>query len=1156
MPLTLALDAHGLTYPMVIDPSWTEYGGERRLATARCNHTATLLANGKVLVVGGVRGSEYLSSTEIYDPATNAWTAGGNLTAARDCHTATLLANGKVLVAGGYYSNSSDYFSSTVSSTEVYDPTTNTWTTGGLLITARAVHTATLLANGKVLVVGGYGNSGPVSSTEIYDPTTNTWTAGGTLTTARKEHTATLLANGKVLVAGGCGSSINYLSGTEVYDPATNAWTAGGTLTTARGRHTATLLANGKILVVGGFVFCEYLSSTEVYDPATNAWTANGTLTTARGWHTATLFANGKVLVAGGFGNSGSLSGAQVYDPVTNAWTACGALTTARASHTQTLFANGKVLVVGGYGNDGTLSSAEFFDPTTNAWTTGGTMTTARSSHTATLLANGKVLVAGGSITVYGGSLSSTEMYDPVTNAWTTGGTMTTARSSHTATLLANGKVLVAGGYGDSGPLSSTEVYDPGTNAWTAGGDLTTARINHTATLLAHGKVLVAGGWGNGNYLSNTELYDPTLNNWTAGENLATARSHHTATLLANGKVLVAGGAVDSGLISSIEVYDPATNAWTVGGNMTTTRVDHTATLLTNGKILVAGGYLSNSDFLSSTELYDPETNAWTAGGTLSAARMYHTATLLANGKVLVAGGLGYSYVLSSIEVYDPGTNAWTAGGTLSTARKYHTATLLANGKVLVAAGLLNSGEYSETHEIGTFQETQTITFTTIGNQTFGVAPLTLSATASSGQPVSFSYVSGPATVVGSTLTITGAGTVVVAANQDGNADYLAAPQITQSITVSKRAQTITFPTIGNQTFGVAPLTLSATASSGQPVSFSHVSGPATVVGSTLTITGAGTVVVAADQGGNADFLAAPQVTQSITVDKQAQTITFTAISNQTFGVAPLTLSATASSGLPVSYSHVSGPATVVGSTLTITGAGTVVVAADQGGNADYLAATQVTQSITVGKQTQTITFTAIGNQTFGVAPLTLSATSSSGQPVSFSYVSGPATVVGSTLTITGADTVVVAADQGGNADYLAAPQVTQAITVGKRAQSILFTDIGVVPAGTRSVILSGTATSGLALSFSVLSGPATVAGNVLTVTGSGTVVVAADQVGDANHQPAAQVTQTVTVSTDSGGAVIAASSKGKSGLCGLGGGLGILVGLALAGVRIARFRR
>jgi hypothetical protein len=265
----------------------------------------------------------------------------------------------------------------------------------------------------------------------------------------------------------------------------------------------------------------------------------------------------------------------------------------------------------------------------------------------------------------------------------------------------------------------------------------------------------------------------------------------------------------------------------------------------------------------------------------------------------------------------------------------------------------------------------------------------------------------------------------VVASNAEG---LTSTSQIT--VTVTKASQTITFPTISTQTYGAAPLTLSATASSGLPVTFSVVSGPASVDGSTLTITGAGNVVIAANQAGNANYTAAQQVTQTITVTKASQTITFPTISTQTYGAAPLTLSATASSGLPVTFSVVSGPASVDGSTLTITEAGNVVIAANQAGNANYAAAQQVMQTITIAKASQTITFPTISTQTYGAAPLTLSATASSGLPVTFSVVNGPASVDGSTLTITGAGNVVIAADQAGNANYTPAPQVTQTVTV------------------------------------------------------------------------------------------------------------------------------
>ena len=155
------------------------FGDTGSLNTARYGHTATLLPNGKMLVAGGGGSSGFLSSAELYDPASGTWTATGSLNSARYLHTATLLPNGKVLVAGGYYGVAS-------TGAELYDPASGTWTATGSLNAARADHTATLLPNGKVLVAGGFGiTSGVLTSVELYDPASGTWSATGNLNTAR-----------------------------------------------------------------------------------------------------------------------------------------------------------------------------------------------------------------------------------------------------------------------------------------------------------------------------------------------------------------------------------------------------------------------------------------------------------------------------------------------------------------------------------------------------------------------------------------------------------------------------------------------------------------------------------------------------------------------------------------------------------------------------------------------------------------------------------------------------------------------------------------------------------------------------------------------------------------------------------------------------------
>jgi hypothetical protein len=228
------------------------------MSAGRGFHTATLLGNGKVLVAGGISGGGILSSADLYDPTTNTWSFAAPMSAARWEHTATLLGNGKVLVAGG--DNDITY----LASAELYDPATDTWSPAAPMSTARVSPTATLLGNGQVLVAGG---SGHLSSAELYDPASNSWSTAGSMSAARWEHTATLLGNGKVLVAGG--DNVTYLASAELYDPGSNSWSPAGTMSAARAYHTATLLGNGEVLVAGGAndTYPYALSSAELYVP-------------------------------------------------------------------------------------------------------------------------------------------------------------------------------------------------------------------------------------------------------------------------------------------------------------------------------------------------------------------------------------------------------------------------------------------------------------------------------------------------------------------------------------------------------------------------------------------------------------------------------------------------------------------------------------------------------------------------------------------------------------------------------------------------------------------------------------------------------------------------------------------------------------------------
>jgi hypothetical protein len=209
-----------------------------------------------------------------------------------------------------------------------------------------------------------------------------------------------------------------------------------------------------------------------------------------------------------------------------------------------------------------------------------------------------------------------------------------------------------------------------------------------------------------------------------------------------------------------------------------------------------------------------------------------------------------------------------------------------------------------------------------------------------------------------------------------------------------------------------------------------------------------------------------------------------------------------------------SGPATLNGNSVTITGVGPVTLAADQPGDGTYAAATEVTTSFLVSPANQTITpFTKIPTQVDGEAPFDITLpTASSGLTTNVFVHSGPATINGTTVTITGPGTVVLAAVQPGDADYNPSAVVTTSFLV-KAMQTLNFPAIGTQTFGEAPFVISPpTSSAGLPVRVTVLSGPARIYGNKVTLTGTGTVVLAANQAGTATVAPAAEVTTSFQV--------------------------------------------
>lgn len=346
------------------------------MGTERATHTATLLQNGKVLITGGFNNTAVLATAELFDPATGTFTPTGAMTTARFSHTATLLADGKVLITGG---------SDNLVALSFHDsqPTTS--------------H-----AKGHAHAADGSISSYDLATAELYDPSTGTFTATGSMSEVRTEHTATLLANGKVLVAGGTADNV-----AELYDPATGTFSTTGDLVVGgRWACTATLLQDGTVLIAGGRddenVFSAFpLNDAELFNPTAGNFTATGSMTQFRYDHTATLLNNGEVLLAGGF-NGYPVQDAELFDPTTGSFSQTGSMSTPRADHTATLLNDGTVLVAGSfsYNAPGSFSSAEVFDSTTTQFTPTGPMQTGRFLHTATRLNSGTVLVTGGQSTI------------------------------------------------------------------------------------------------------------------------------------------------------------------------------------------------------------------------------------------------------------------------------------------------------------------------------------------------------------------------------------------------------------------------------------------------------------------------------------------------------------------------------------------------------------------------------------------------------------------------------------------------------------------------------------------------------------------------------------------------------------------------------------
>jgi len=335
-----------------------------------------------------------------------------------------------------------------------------------------------------------------------------------------------------------------------------------------------------------------------------------------------------------------------------------------------------------------------------------------------------------------------------------------------------------------------------------------------------------------------------------------------------------------------------------------------------------------------------------------------------------------------------------------------------------------------------------------------------------------------PVSVAGGSASISSnaftAGMHSITATYSGDIDFTGSTTPAGTVIAVASAQSITFPAINPVSYGVAPFPLNATASSGLAVTFSVISGPGAVSGTTLTVRGVGSVVIQADQAGNASFSAAPAVRRTLVVNP-ATTTTALVTSAATVSVnANLTLTASVSSpGLPVPTGTLIffdggtqlAPVPVNSSGIaaystTSLAPGPHSITVVYSGDANFAASSSSGVLVTV-VAAQTIAFAALNPLIYGTTPITLNATASSGLPVNFSLVSGPATLAGSTLTILAAGVVVIQADQAGNATFPPAPSVRRALTVNRAASAVVLTTSAASVLLGNSVTLTATVPSG-----------------------------------------------------------------------------------------------
>ncbi len=1042
----------------------------------RSSHFAVVLSDGRVLVGGGnSSGGGTTNSAEIYDPAADSWTATSAMAEARANATAALLQDGTVLIAGG---DNSGNASNTI---EIFDPASGNFNFAGTLSAARTQHAMAVLPDGRVLILGGFDGTNPLASSDIFDPSTGNVTAGPSLATARYAASATTLLNGRVAVIGGTGSDGNGgttdLASAEIFDPATSTFkSAGANLASARQGHQAFLLPNNNsVLIVGGTSGGQVVAGSELFTPqvstADGSWSyavnpTGSNVTPRRAATGAAMKQDGLVLTAGGNDATGNaLASTEIYAFPTVKTDAADYPPGTTVNISGSGFTPGEAVAItlvesplldthGPYtvtaDGNGNVSDSSFttdlHDVNVRFWLSAvgaqsglkaqNTFTDAAGDNTTATVSCAPNPVVAGSPTTCTATVSN--VASPVTNGFPQGvavfqfagpsGTFAFSPATGQCTLSQIGST-------NNSSCAVTLTPDDALNA--------NVKVNFSSDDNNKWKNSVSGNLNlvvNAGGFSQLQLLVPGE---TAAPGTATGKTGTPASHVAGAAFNVTVNAVDANwnLVSSTNVIQitssdanatlPA-NAGLVGGTRT-----FSVTLKTTPSQTITASDLTDGTKAPSTSPSIPVTAASAnklvfgqqptdsnVGTTITPAITVKVEDLFNN----IVTSSSASVTLSIT------TGTGTAGAVLActTGLSHNASSGVAtfpdcninkagtNYQLHAVASGLTAPDSTQFNIISPISKLGFITgpFTGAINQCLG--PITVQtqntggtgtnpsapvqadlSVSSGGTGAFFSDAACGSAITNVTIPIsansanfffkgTSSGSPVVQAADHAGVLTL----VTQTETINKRTTTTAITLTPSAVSIGQPSTVAVTVTDGDTAPQSNpqgtiafVSSEATDVFGTCTLAPSGgnaatcsTTVTPAHVGTSPHGITAtftPTDTAhsgssntpaaSLTVNKADQTITFAALANKTYGDAPFTVSATGgASGNAVTF--IAGAAAVCtasgtnGSTITITGAGTCTVTAQQSGNSDYNAAADVPQSFTVNKATATVVVTPYTN--------------------------------------------------------------------------------------------------------------------------------------------------------------------------------------------------